>query len=102
MTFEGPFRKKRPEAADQTRRLKEAVREHFRLAPDDTIMITELDCQVPGCPPLETVIAFWCADDQRRHLKVFKPLADVSAADLPPWWMKDAMIYDDEVRCSCC
>jgi len=98
----GPFRKKRPEAAELTRRLKEAVRENFRLGPDDVVMVSELDCQVPGCPPIETVIAFWCDDGQRRHLKIFKPLAEVSADDLPPWWMKNALIYDEAAGCNCC
>jgi hypothetical protein len=102
MKPEGPFRKKRPEAADLTRRLKDVVREQFRLGPDDAIMVSELDCQVPGCPPIETVIAFWCDDGQRRHLKIFKPLADVSADDLPPWWMKNALIYDEAAGCDCC
>ena len=98
----GPFRKQRSSAAETTRRLKDVVRSHFRLGEEDVIMITELECQVPGCPPLETVIAFWCEDEKRRHLKVFKPLVEVVEDDLPPWWMKNALIYDDEIRCSCC
>ena len=48
------------------------------------------------------IIAFWCEDEKRRHLKVFKPLVEVVEDDLPPWWMKNALIYDDEIRCSCC
>ncbi len=100
--LDGPFRKKRATGAVETRALKDVVRAHFRLGPDDVVMITELDCQVPGCPPLETVIAFWCEDGKRRHLKVFKPLHEVSTDDLPPWWMKNALIYDDEIGCSCC
>ena len=98
----GPFRKKRNGAAETTRHLKDVVRAHFRLAEDDVIMISELDCQVPGCPPIETVVAFWCADNLRRHFKVFKPLSEVQEEDLPPWWMKSAMIYDDTITCSCC
>jgi len=102
MTMAGPFRKKRPDAAGITRGLKDVVRAHFRLAEGDAIMITEVECQVPGCPPLETVIAFWCEDEKRRQMKVFKPLAQVSVDDLPPWWMKSALIHDDYAECSCC
>ena len=102
MITPNPFRKARPEAVELTRALKGLVRSHFRLAEDDAIMVSEIDCQVPGCPPIETVVAFWCADGERRHFKVFKPLAEVSEADLPPWWMKDRMIYDDMITCSCC
>jgi hypothetical protein len=35
-------------------------------------------------------------------MKVFKPLAEVSEDDLPPWWMKSALIHDDYAECSCC
>ncbi len=102
MTMAGPFGKKRADAAGITRRLKDVVRTHFRLADDDAIMIAEVACEVPGCPPLETVIAFWCEDEKRRQLKVFKPLTEVVADDLPPWWMKSALIHDDFAECSCC
>jgi len=102
MTMAGPFGKKRPDAAGITRRLKDVVRAHFGLGEDDVILITEVECQVPGCPPLETVVAFWCEDGKRRQMKVFKPLAEVSEEDLPPWWMKSAMIHDDFADCSCC
>ena len=102
MTTAGPFRKKRPDAAGITRGLKEVVRTHFRLTEDDAIMISQIECQLPGCPPLETVVAFWCEDGKRRQFKVFKPLAEVVEDDLPPWWMKSALIHDDYVECSCC
>jgi nitrate reductase delta subunit len=102
MPLAGPFGKKRPDAARITRLLKDVVRAHFRLGEEDVILITEVECQTPGCPPLETVIAFWCEDQKRRQLKVFKPLADVSEDDLPPWWMKSALIHDDYAECSCC
>jgi nitrate reductase delta subunit len=69
---------------------------------DDVVMVTELECGLPGCPPLETVIAFWTEDQQRRHYKVFKPVADVMEDDLPPWWMKNALIVPEGTGCDCC
>lgn len=102
MNTPGPFRRKRDDAVELTRRLKDVVRGHFRLSEDDAIMVSELSCQVPGCPPVETLIAFWCADGQRRHLKIFKPLVDVTPADLPPWWMKNALIHDEAAGIDCC
>ena len=84
------------------RRIKQEVRENFRLE-DEPISINEIECQLPGCPPLETVIVFWSANgENRHHYKVFKKAVDVTAADLPPWWMKDALIVSDEFSCSCC
>ncbi len=82
--------------------LKDLVAERFRLSEEDTIMVAELTCAVPGCPPLETVFAFWPADAARRHFKIFKPASDIVADDLPPWWMKDALIQPDGADCSCC
>jgi hypothetical protein len=78
------------------------VRERFRLAPEDAVLVTEVLCGLPGCPPLETVIAFWTAADRRHHLKVFKPVAEVSCDDLPPWWMKDALVVPPGFEADCC
>jgi hypothetical protein len=48
-------------------RLRDWTRERFRLEPGDAVLATELACGVPGCPPLETVVAFWTADGGRYH-----------------------------------
>ena len=57
---------------------------------------------LPGCPPLETVIAFWTEGDRRHHFKVFKPVAEVVLDDLPPAWMKDALAVPEGFECDCC
>jgi hypothetical protein len=102
MAAMNPFAKKDASHLAHVRRVKAVVRAHFRLGEDETILVTELACQVPGCPPLETVIAFWGADEKRRHYKVFKPVAEVVEDDLPPWWMKDALVQDEVFGCPCC
>ena len=85
------------------RRVRDMARERFRLAEDETLSVAEVECSLPGCPPIETVIVFWTQGGaQRHHYKVFKPLAEVTADDLPPWWMKDALAVSDEFECSCC
>jgi hypothetical protein len=80
------------------------VRQQFRLPPQAVVMVTELACQLPGCPPLETVITFWDAPEAtiRHHYKIFKPVAQVQQDDLPPWWMKDALTALPDWVCSCC
>lgn len=78
------------------------VRERFRLAPDVAVLVTEVMCGLPGCPPLETVVAFWTAAERRHNLKVFKPVLEVCADDLPPWWMKDALIVPPGFEADCC
>lgn len=65
-------------------------------------MVAEVACTVPGCPPLETVIAFWTDGDRRHHFKVFKPLAEVAEDDLPPAWLKNGLADIEGVDCSCC
>ena len=56
---------------------------------------------MPGCPPVETLVVFWIAE-QRYQLKVFKPLVDVVADDLPPAWFKSALAVAGEFECGCC
>lgn len=81
-------------------RVREWVRTRFGL--DDTaILVAEVACAVPGCPPVETVIAFW-ACERRHHFKVFKPVAEVSAGDLPPSWFMPALAVPDDFQCECC
>ena len=101
-SFRLGVRARPPENREAIARVKEFVRTRFRLAEDDVVMVTELECALPGCPPLETVIAFWTEDEQRRHYKIFKPVADVGEDDLPPWWMKNALIVPEGTGCDCC
>ena len=39
--------------------MREWTRERFRLAADAIILVSEIACGLPGCPPLETVVVFW-------------------------------------------
>ena len=97
----GPFKKTR-EDREAVRRVKNFTRTHFRLSDDDSVLVTEMRCRLPGCAPLETAITFWTADGKRHHYKVFKPVIDVTEDDLPPWWMKDALAVDEMAGCDCC
>ena len=77
------------------------TRARFGLAAIDAVLVTELACRLPGCPPLETVIAFWTADLTRHHIKVFKKAVDVVEDDLPPAWYRPALAVDDDARMDC-
>ena len=68
---------------------------------DDAILVAEVACAVPGCPPVETVIAFWMGG-LRRHFKIFKPVAQIENDDLPPVWMRRALAVSDDFQCDCC
>lgn len=83
-------------------RLKEWTRQRFALSADATVTVAEVECTLPGCAPIETVVAFWGTDSVRHRFKVFKPLADVRETDLPPRWLLNALIDYNDVDCDCC
>lgn len=83
-------------------RIRAWTRARFSLADDAAILVTELPCASPGCPPLETVVAFWTAADRRHHFKVFKQAVQVTPDDLPYAWMKDALCVPNHFVCDCC
>jgi hypothetical protein len=93
--------KKQPDQAVLDR-VRGWTRERFSLSDDTTILVTELACTLPGCAPIETVVAFWTAADTRHHFKVFKPVADVIEDDLPPSWMKNSLVDIEGFGCPCC
>jgi hypothetical protein len=47
-----------------------------------TVMVTELACSEPGCPPLETVIAVLRGKDDRITWKLHKAMLFVSESDV--------------------
>jgi nitrate reductase delta subunit len=95
------YSRKSPECAQVLDRVREWVRGRFGLADHSTVMVAEIACTVPGCPPVETVIAFW-SDERRYHLKIFKPVLEVVEDDLPPGWLRPAFAVPDEFDCTCC
>jgi nitrate reductase delta subunit len=95
------FSKKSPAHIAALDRVREWVRARFALGEDTAILVAEVACAVPGCPPIETVVAFW-AEQKRHHFKVFKPVAEVSEDDLPPRWLRPALAVPDDFECGCC
>jgi len=73
--------KKSPAISAEQERVRTWAREHFNLADDETIMVSELPCSDPGCPPVETNVVFWTRGG-RHQFKVYKPLAEVVPDDL--------------------
>jgi hypothetical protein len=94
--------KKSPEHVAAVERVEKWTRARFKLPPESAIMVSQIACALPGCPPLETVVAFWTEGDKRHHFKVFKPVANVIEDDLPPAFMKNALAARDDIDCECC
>lgn len=58
--------------------LKAAVRDTLRLTAAHAVVIQQLACTEPGCPPVETVIAVLSAGAPGRRWTVHKPLAELT------------------------
>lgn len=60
--------------------LKDVVRRALELDAETTVLIQQLACTEPGCPPVETVVAVLGAT--RRSWKLPSPTTDVTPAAL--------------------
>ena len=61
-------------------RIRVWCREALRLGPDVTVMVTELACDDPGCPDLETVIAVLAERQEPQMVRILLPASEVSEA----------------------
>ena len=95
------FARKNPDHAAALERVRAWARARFALTANDTVMVAEMSCTVPGCPPVETHLVFW-TDLGRHHTKIFKPAGEVQEDDLPPAFMKNALLALDGADCDCC
>jgi len=75
------FGQRRGGNSEQSARIKAWALAAFGLDEGATVMVSELRCTEPGCPPLETVIALLGAGGTRQF-KLHKALADVTEADV--------------------
>jgi nitrate reductase delta subunit len=93
---------KRPEYVVAVERVKAWTRARFKLADEATVFVSEVSCTLPGCSPRETVIAFWTEGDTRHQFKVFKRVVEVVLDDLPPGWLKPALVVAEDAGWECC
>jgi nitrate reductase delta subunit len=93
--------KRNPERLQVIDRVAEWTRERFKLSKESAIFVSEIACPLPGCPPLETVVAFWIAK-QRYQFKLFKPVQEVVVDDLPYAWLREALEVQEGVGWECC
>jgi nitrate reductase delta subunit len=91
---------KRQDHGPALNRVRDWTQRRFALAVDAALMVSEVTCAVPGCPPVETHIVFW-TELGRHHFKIFRPLAEVIEGDLPPAFMKNALIAPEGAD-DCC
>jgi hypothetical protein len=64
------------------RELKEAVRRLLDLDDDTAVVIRQLACSEPGCPPLETVVAVLPMEGRPRRWTLHRPAEGITEDDL--------------------
>jgi hypothetical protein len=97
-----PALKRSPEHVAALEQVRQWTRSRFKLPEEGAVMAAEVACRLPGCPPLETVVAFWDDSDQRHQFKVFKRVEEVVEDDIPPAWLKGALVVDEDANFDCC
>ena len=76
------------------------TRGRFKLAPDAAVLVSEVACRLPLCPPLETAIAFWTEDGARRQFRLYKPMLEVVYDDIG--WLIGMPLSHDGAAWECC
>lgn len=72
----------RSKNAGQAAAVKAWVRGCLAQPDEVTVMVTELTCTEPGCPPLETVIALLREGSPTVQYKLHKAMAEVTPDDV--------------------
>ncbi|WP_247197363.1 hypothetical protein [Streptomyces sp. GESEQ-35] len=62
--------------------MKETVRTLLGLDDDTAVMIRQLACTEPGCPPLETVVAVLPMNGPARRWTLHRPTEQITEDDL--------------------
>jgi hypothetical protein len=88
------FGGKRTIPAEQADRIKAWTREVFHLNDETTVMVTELECREPGCPPIETVIAILKGRGNTQQHKIHKTANEIGLPDIEDLAVKEESHHD--------
>jgi hypothetical protein len=93
---------KRSGGKPHARQIKDWIRSDLSLSEDFSIMVTELKCSEPGCPPIETVVAILGSGSEQYQQKLHLPIEEVTESDireigskLRMQMMKDSKIMEE-------
>jgi nitrate reductase delta subunit len=93
------------QGADQSRaldRIAAQTRARFKLGDEAVVLVAELACTLPGCPPIDTVVVFWTVQGVRHRFKIFKPALQVTEEDLPYVWLMRSLAAPEGFDQDCC
>jgi hypothetical protein len=65
---------------EQTRQVKEWIYQALKLDEEIPISLSQLQCNEPNCPPIETVIAVMKSPVEQY--KIHKPIAEIEYKDI--------------------
>ncbi len=88
------FGGKRTIPVDQADRIKAWTRGVFHLNGETIVMVTELECREPGCPPIETVIAVLEGPGHTQQYKIHKTANEVGLSDVEELVGKEGAHHD--------
>ena len=63
-------------------KIKNWVRETFKLTEYETVLVTELQCHEEGCPPVETVIVVLREGTGKEQYKFHKRMDEIIFQDI--------------------
>jgi hypothetical protein len=64
-----------------TRQIKDWVRDFASVPEDIAILVTELTCTEPGCPPLETIVALLGPNGVKHQQKIHLAIEQITQAE---------------------
>ena len=68
--------------ATASRRVREWSRVILEATDDETVVVSELRCTEPECPPVETMIALLRSGTEPRKVTIHKPVSEVTELDV--------------------
>jgi hypothetical protein len=80
--------------------IQDWTRRRFCLGATAAVLVAEVRCRMPFCPPLETAVAFWTEDGSRHQFRLYKPMPEVVYDDIG-WLMVSPAAHDGTVW-DCC
>ena len=89
-----------PPPPDVIENIQHWTRRRFKLEMDAPVLVAEVTCTMPLCPPLETAVAFWTQGEKRHQFKLYKPAADVIYDDIG--WLMGTPADHEGTLWDCC
>ena len=83
----------------QLEHIENVVRQRYGVGDDQIVLVSEEPTRMTGGPEYMTTVLFWRGPETRYKVRMFKPAADVTEADLPPSWLQSALLDDEEADC---